>query len=100
MDNGPEFTALVLIEWAEEHGVKLEFIKPGKPTQNGYVERFNRTYRTEILDYYLFSDLGEVRDITSRWMMEYNEERPHESPGDLTPLEYREHQTTSPEILW
>ena len=81
-----------------EHGVTLEFIKPGKPTQNGYVERFNRTYRTEILDYYLFSDLDEVRDITSRWMREYNEERPHESLGDLTPHEYRE-RATSPENL-
>lgn len=98
MDNGPEFTALVLAEWAEEHGVKLEFIKPGKPTQNGYVERFNRTYRTEILDYYLFSDLDEVRDITSRWMREYNEERPHESLGDMTPSEYRE-QAIFPEKL-
>ena len=74
----------------EEHRVKLEFIKRGKPTQNGYVERFNKTYRTEILDYYLFSDLDEVRDITSRWIREYNEERPHESLGDLTPSEYRE----------
>jgi len=73
MDNGPEFTALALSEWAEEHGVLLEFIKPGKPTQNAYIERFNRTYRTEILDYYLFSDLDEARDITSRWMIEYNE---------------------------
>jgi putative transposase len=99
MDNGPEFTALVLSEWAEEHGVLLEFIKPGKPTQNGYIERFNRTYRTEVLDYYLFSDLDEVRDITSRLVMEYNEERPHESLGDLTPVEYREQRATSPEML-
>ena len=92
-------TTPVVSQWAEEHGVQLEFIKPGKPTQNGYVERFNRTYRTEILDYYLFSDLDEVRDITSRWMMEYNEERPHESLGDLTPVEYREQRTTFPETL-
>jgi len=99
MDNGPEFTALALSEWAEENGVLLEFIKPGKPTQNAYVERFNRTYRTEILDYYLFSDLDEVRDITSRWMMEYNEERPHESLGDLTPVEYRELRAASLERL-
>lgn len=90
MDNGPEFTAVALSEWADIRSVKLEFIKPGKPTQNGYVERFNRTYRTEVLDYYLFSDLNEVREITHRWMMEYNDERPHESLGDLTPTEYRE----------
>ena len=90
MDNGPEFTALALSDWAEDKGVKLEFIKPGKPSQNGYVERFNRTYRTEILDFYLFSELEEVRDITSQWMREYNEERPHESLGDMTPAEYCE----------
>lgn len=49
MDNGPELVSLALAEWAEEYGVQLEFIKPGKPTQNAFIERFNRTYRTEIL---------------------------------------------------
>jgi len=99
MDNGPEITALVLSEWPEEHSVKLEFIKPGKPTQIGYVERSNRTCRTERLDYYLLCDLDEVRNITSRWMMKYNEERPHEYLGDLTPVEYREQRIISLGIL-
>jgi putative transposase len=88
MDNGPEFISAALAEWAEEHRVILEFIKPGKPTQNSYVERFNRTYRTEVLDMYVFRTLNEVREITERWMIEYNEERPHESLGDLTPSEF------------
>ena len=54
IDNGPEFISLALAEWAEIHAVKLEFIQPGKPMQNSFIERFNRTYRTEILDFYLF----------------------------------------------
>lgn len=89
MDNGPEFISLTLAQWAEDHGVMLEFIKPGKPTQNAFIERFNRTYRTEILDFYLFRTLNEARAITERWLNEYNSERPHESLNNLTPEEYR-----------
>lgn len=84
MDNGPEFISLALV-------VKLEFIQPGKPTQNAFIERFNRTYRTEILDFYLFRTLNEVREITERWVSEYNCERPHESLNNMTPEEYRQH---------
>lgn len=89
MDNGPELVSLALAQWAEEHGVMMEFIKPGKPTQNTFIERFNRTYRTEILDFYLFRTLNEAREITERWLTEYNSERPHESLNNLTPEEYR-----------
>ncbi|MBL5819650.1 IS3 family transposase [Serratia marcescens] len=89
MDNGPELVSLALAQWAEEHGVQLEFIKPGKPTQNAFIERFNRTYRTEILDFYLFRTLNEAREITERWLKEYNNERPHESLNNLMPEEYR-----------
>ncbi len=67
----------------------LEFIKPGKPTQNAFIERFNRTYRTEILDFDLFRTLNEAWEITGRWLNEYNCERPHESLNNLTPKEYR-----------
>lgn len=77
MDNGAELASLALAPWAEEHGVQLEFIRPGKPTQNAFIERFNRTYRTEILDFYLFRTLNEAREITEHWLMEYNNERPH-----------------------
>lgn len=91
MDNGPEFISLALAEWAEQHAVKLEFIQPGKPTQNAFIERFNRTYRTEIFDFYLFRTLNEVREITERWVSEYNCERPHESLNNMTPEEYRQH---------
>ncbi|MGD1335192.1 IS3 family transposase [Vibrio harveyi] len=88
MDNGPEFISTALAEWAEENRVELEFIRPGKPTENSYIERFNRTYRTELLDMYVFKTLSEVRELTEQWMKEYNDERPHDALDDLTPWEY------------
>lgn len=63
-DNGPELVSVTMADWAETHGVELEFIQPGKPTQNSYVERFNKTYRNEVLDFYLFRTLTEVKDLT------------------------------------
>ncbi len=68
-----------------------EFIQPGKPTLNVFIERFNQTYSTEILDFYLFRTLNEVREITERWVSEHNCERPHESLNNITPEEYRQH---------
>ncbi len=90
IDNGPEFVSQNLEFWAEEHGVKLDFIKPGKPTQNAFIERFNRTYRNEILDCYLFESLTQVREMTDSWIDEYNYERPHESLNDLPPKIYEQ----------
>lgn len=96
LDNGPEMVSVALADWAEQHGIGLDFIQPGKPTQNSYVERFNRTYRDEVLDLYVFSTLTEVRDITDEWLDQYNKERPHESLGDLTPVEYLEANNPNP----
>jgi putative transposase len=88
LDNGPEMISIALAEWAETHGVSLEFIRPGKPMENGFIERFNRSYREAVLDMYVFRTLEEVREQTERWMKDYNEERPHESLGNLTPREF------------
>jgi putative transposase len=88
MDNGPEFIASGLSDWAQQHGVELEFIQPGRPMQNGFVERFNRSYREGVLDMYVFKTLEEVRERTEVWLADYNEEVPHDALGDLTPAEF------------
>lgn len=86
-DNGPEFLGEVFTQWCQDHGVMIDYIEPGKPNQNAYIERFNRSYRTEVLNTWLFRDLDEVRELTWAWMIEYNEERDHDSLGGLTPAE-------------
>ena len=96
LDNGPELISVTLADWAEQHGVTLEFIKPGKPMQNGFIERFNRSYREAVLDMFVFQSLDQVRQQTEQWLKEYNEERPHDALGDLTPREYL--LTHKPEI--
>ena len=96
MDNGPEFSGTVMAAWAEARGVELEFIQPGKPTQNAYIERFNRTYREEVLDLYVFNSLSEVRAVTEGFVSEYNEQRPHESLDNMTPIDFALHRTMGP----
>jgi putative transposase len=88
LDNGPELISHQLARWAEKHHVTLAFIQPGKPAQNGYVERFNRTYREAVLDAYLFSSLQEVRAITEDWLNDYNTIRPHAALDGLPPHQY------------
>ena len=88
IDNGPELISHELARWAKKHNVILAFIQPGKPAQNGYVERFNRTYREAVLDAYWFSSLQEVRDITDEWLEDYNLIRPHASLGGVSPYQY------------
>ncbi len=72
VDNGPERISSKLVEWSERNGVRLQTIQPGKPTQNAYIERFNRAFRCQVLDAYLFRSLSEVREIVHHWMLIYN----------------------------
>ena len=89
VNNGPEFTGNIFNNWAKEHGITIDYINPGSFYQNGYIERFNRTYRTEVLDLYLFNNLKQVRKITEEWLTIYNTERPHEALNNMTPIEYK-----------
>jgi|LakMenEpi03Aug12_release.lakeMendotaPanAssembly.Ray.scaffolds.fasta_scaffold337134_3 putative transposase len=87
VDNGPEFIAEALREWCENENRKIElvFIEKGKPSQNGYIERFNKTYREDVLDAYLFEEIEYARELTKKWIWFYNNIRPHESLNNLPP---------------
>lgn len=87
-DNGPEFTSKLFQMWLKNKGIGWSAIQKGKPQQNAIVERFNRTYREDILDAYLFESISQAEKLTQRWQDEYNNERPHQSLGYKTPLEY------------
>jgi len=89
-DNGPEFISKVFHEWCEANSINIIHIQPGEPTQNSYIERFNGSYRRGVLDAYIFRTLDEVRQITEDWMNDYNNERPHESLGNVPPARYRQ----------
>ena len=88
LDNGPELTSIAFTEWCAENGIEVRFIQPGKPDQNAFIERFNRTYRDEVLDAYVFETIEQVREITDTWLSKYNEERPHDSLGRVPPLTF------------
>jgi len=89
-DNGSELTSYAFTEWCQIKGIQIRFIQPGKPDQNAFIERFNRTYREEVLTPYLFDSIGDVRQITDDWLVRYNEIRPHDALGSLPPARFRE----------
>lgn len=91
-DNGPEFISHKLEEWCshESRRISLQFIQPGRPMQNAYIERKNGSIRRELLNAYLFNSLTEVRVMSEEWRIDYNHERPHKSLGYLSPLKYAE----------
>jgi putative transposase len=88
VDNGPEFVSDVFVEWCATRGVGIHDIQPGKPGRNAYIERFNRTYRQEVLDAYLFESIEEVRAVSEHWLLTYNHGRPHDSLGKVPPLTF------------
>jgi len=89
LDNGPELLAESFVTWCVERAIALHYIQPGRPNQNAFIERFNRTYRYEVLDAFLFESLDDVREHTARWMLEYNEERPHDTLAGIPPTLFR-----------
>jgi putative transposase len=88
VDNGPEFISEKLQQWCTENRITLLYIQPGKPMQNGFIERNNGSLRRELLDAYLFYSLSEVRLMCEEWRKDYNYERPHDALNNLTPIEY------------
>lgn len=84
-DNGPEYVSGIFQSWAEKRGIRIRYIQPGKPQQNGYAERYNRTVRYDWLNQYLFESLEEMQEFATTWLWTYNNERPNMGIGGITP---------------
>ena len=87
-DNGPEFISQKLQDWCHAHAITLQYIQPGKPTQNAYIERCNRTLREELLNCWAFESLHQVRDFAQQWMHDYNHNRPHTALQFKSPIQF------------
>ncbi len=88
VDHGPEFAGRALDAWAYQQGIKLHFIRPGKPVDNAFIESFNGRLRDECLNEHLFRTIWEARAMIETWRIDYNRHRPHSSLGNLTPEKY------------
>jgi putative transposase len=91
-DNGAEFTSNVFLQWAQHKNIEIDFIEPGKPTQNAFIETFNGKFRDECLNQHLFINLEEAKNKTESWRKDYNEIRPHSSLNYQTPKEFVQNQ--------
>ena len=87
VDNGPEYISGLLLRWAEDRGIAIQHIQPGKPQQNAYIERYNRTVRHEWLDQYMFATIKEAQDHATDWLWTYNNDRPNMGLGGITPAQ-------------
>lgn len=85
-DNGPEFISTEFVRWATRHDIRIDYIQPGKPQQNAYIERYNRTMRYSWVSKHLFESIEEVQDYATKWLWFYNHERPHKANGGRPPL--------------
>ena len=86
-DNGPEYISQTLRDWAQAQGIRIEYIQPGQPQQNAYIERYNRTVRYDWLAHDLFETIAEVQECATQWLWTYNNERPNMALGGLTPIQ-------------
>ena len=89
VDNGTEFTSKAMLQWSTDTEVRLAFIEPGKPTQNGYIESFNGKLRDECLNQHYFNNLHDAREKLKQWRTIYNQERPHSSLRNHTPQAFK-----------
>lgn len=87
-DNGPEFISKVFKDFCEEQEIEIQYIQPGKPAQNAYIERFNRTFREDVLDAYLFESINHVNALAYEWQIDYNSNHPHKALNGLSPWLY------------
>jgi putative transposase len=93
-DNGPEFRSFAFTRWADEKNIEILYIQPGKPVQNAFMERFNRSFRTEVLDAYLLEYLVDVRQVSTDWLADYNLRRAHDSLGRVPPRTFMPRHTS------
>lgn len=88
-DNGPEFISKTFNNWCKKNYIEIKYIQPGKPMQNGYIERFNRHYREDVLDAYYFGDIHQLQTLSNHWRLDYNYNHPHQSLGNKSPIEHK-----------